>query len=117
MKNKHLKKIIDSEKEDLQTLKKVFKGEKLESRVKLSDLNPLKLLADNWLFTIVLLCFFLGGFFLGTVAFQSVCNDALLEIQDDCNEFYRGSDTGWMDNIFNNSAINFSYDYSINIED
>ncbi len=116
-KNEHLKKILDSEKEDLKTLGKLFRGEKITPRINFKDLNPLKLLADNWLISIVLLCFFAGGFLLGTVSFQTVCNEAIMQVQDDCNTFYRGEDTAWMSNILNNSNNNFSVNVPINTID
>ena len=116
-KNRHLKKIIDSEKEDLKTLGKIVKGEQVSLRFDIKSINPLKLLADNWLMTIVLLCFLAGGFLLGTISFQSVCNDALLEVQDDCNEFYRGENIDWMSNLLVNSTYNYSATTPINIED
>lgn len=118
--NPNLKKIIDSEKEDINTVKKLMKGEKVVSRVDWSKIDPLKLLAEYWIFSIVLLCFLAGGFFLGVISFENVCNDALLEIQDDCNEFYGGQSggVGWMNGVnFSNSSFSISSNNSINIED
>lgn len=93
--NKQLKKILNSEKEDLHTLKKVFNGEVVKPRFSFKNINILKLLADNWLMTIILIAFFLGGFFLGAVNFENVCSDALLECQDDCNSFYGVSNSAF----------------------
>ena len=83
--NKAFRKIIEQEKEDITTIKKLFKGERIKPRFDIKKLNILDVIANNWLYLIILLAFLLSGFFLGAVSFENVCNKALLECQDDCN--------------------------------
>lgn len=106
--NKHLKKFLAGEKEDLSTLKKVFRGETVRLRFDPGKLDFWKLLNDYWLFSIVLLAFLLGGFYLGSVSFENVCTEALFECENSCNEFY-----GVNTDIAYFVGLNYSKNFSI----
>lgn len=86
-----IKKIIESEKEDLRTLKAMLKGEKVKCKIDFTDFNPLKTIADNWLIFLVFIMFFVGGFFVGSLYYQKECQMELdliiTDIMGDLNPY------------------------------